>query len=214
MKKLYHFTSECNAKKIITDKRMKISRIESVNDPFEIIGIKLESIEERESFHEIIKKFSKKFGILCFSATYHNPIMWAHYADNHKGICLEFSVSDDYFEKIEYLSKRLPLEKLGIKRISKINENHIRTLLFKKYCGWRYENEHRKICSLAKGSDLKFNKNFQLTKVIIGKDSNLTREQVDNFLSDRAHEEVVRFKARVAFKTFQVVENKDPSLWK
>ncbi len=29
-------------------------------------------------------------GMICFTETPCHPVMWAHYADNHRGICLEF----------------------------------------------------------------------------------------------------------------------------
>ena len=27
-------------------------------------------------------------GVVCFSESYDNIIMWSHYSDNHKGFCL------------------------------------------------------------------------------------------------------------------------------
>jgi hypothetical protein len=40
-------------------------------------------------------KYSKlKFGLACFSETNESVLMWAHYADNYSGICIEYSSAD------------------------------------------------------------------------------------------------------------------------
>jgi hypothetical protein len=46
------------------------------------------------------RKASKQFraavnasqGLLCFGADWSSSVMWSHYADKHKGICLGFDV--------------------------------------------------------------------------------------------------------------------------
>lgn len=32
-------------------------------------------------------------GVLCLSSKFDSPLMWSHYADQHRGICIEFDVS-------------------------------------------------------------------------------------------------------------------------
>jgi hypothetical protein len=48
--------------------------------------------------------FGKLMGwrVCCFTTDPLNELMWAHYADNNKGVCLEFTVSNDQvlFEKL------------------------------------------------------------------------------------------------------------------
>ena len=36
-------------------------------------------------------------GVLCFASKEDNLLMWAHYANNHEGICLELDPSSDFF---------------------------------------------------------------------------------------------------------------------
>ncbi len=36
----------------------------------------------------------ESLGICCFSRSPHDPKMWAHYADNHKGFCVEYKVKN------------------------------------------------------------------------------------------------------------------------
>jgi hypothetical protein len=44
------------------------------------------------------EKFSK-IGVCCFSKNNSNLLMWSHYADSHKGFCLEFDSNIEPFEK-------------------------------------------------------------------------------------------------------------------
>ena len=38
--------------------------------------------------------------VSCFSKSENNPLMWAHYADNHNGICLTFDFPNDFANQI------------------------------------------------------------------------------------------------------------------
>lgn len=42
---------------------------------------------------EIRKEFDQR-GVLSFSATWESVLMWSHYADEHRGICLEFDTRE------------------------------------------------------------------------------------------------------------------------
>ena len=52
----------------------------------------------RKSFEEgaqhLMARISKTIGILCLSARSDSVLMWSHYADKHRGICLEFQHLD------------------------------------------------------------------------------------------------------------------------
>ncbi len=37
-------------------------------------------------------------------------MQWAHYADNHHGMCLGFDVNDDVLAKIRYSAERVPYD--------------------------------------------------------------------------------------------------------
>jgi hypothetical protein len=48
-----------------------------------------------------VRKSRFERGVACFSAAADNLLLWAHYADGHRGFCLEFDTSDPVFEKIQ-----------------------------------------------------------------------------------------------------------------
>ena len=67
--------------------------------------------------------------------------MWAHYADKHKGLCLEFDGSANYefFGKAQSVKYRnytpLPLDEDPVKQIERV--------ILTKAKHWRYEQEYR-----------------------------------------------------------------------
>ena len=95
--RVYHFIKLEHGLDSLRDKRLKISLIDKLNDPFELLALKLlgEYDKELDELMEKLKNFiSQKYGILCFSLDWNNPLLWAHYAGNHKGICLGFEISE------------------------------------------------------------------------------------------------------------------------
>ena len=77
-------------------------------------------------------------GFWCFSKNLENPVQWAHYADNHRGVCLKFEIKDNLLQEITYLDEP--------KKISSKNENwktEIGSMTLYKYKGWAYEEELR-----------------------------------------------------------------------
>ena len=88
----------------------------NLNDPFDcqidIDRCLSNSIDESEgatkAYLEILKKLPKfspslqraltSVGICSFSLTLVDPLMWAHYADNHRGVCLMYRFGEDFFQ--------------------------------------------------------------------------------------------------------------------
>ena len=60
-----------------------------------------------QAWEGTINNIRNSLRIFCLSAINNNVMMYSHYADSHKGICLEFLVSDDLFYNIlEYVHYR------------------------------------------------------------------------------------------------------------
>ena len=104
-------------------------------------------------------RLSKVIGVSCFSTTSDNILMWSHYADKHRGVCIEYDFS--LLEKLEninafllpviYSIERplLPVDKLDLKNgqdtqesVKRIMPDLIRAILTKSEF-WGYENEWR-----------------------------------------------------------------------
>ena len=98
---VYYFTSAKYGLENLKLKRLKISEFSNVNDPFELLGIEMREKEVRETVNFEKSKISKKYGLLCFSEDKYNPVQWAHYADNHKGVCLGFDIPENKLRKVK-----------------------------------------------------------------------------------------------------------------
>ena len=93
----------------------------------------------RQEFRQEIEEIT---GVMCFSEVRDDLLMWAHYADSHRGLCLMFDGTADAFrfaERLRYRQKRPRMRVFGeVKDAS--------TLAFAtKSTHWRYEKEWRLI---------------------------------------------------------------------
>jgi len=96
---------------------------------------------------EIYKGFEKerkRFKIACFSLDQKNTLMWSHYADKHKGICIGFQFPTIYGDKfilspVSYIDE-IPLFDGKVEAFKMIRY----WLSMKSDC-WKYEKEIRAI---------------------------------------------------------------------
>jgi hypothetical protein len=73
--------------------------------------------------------------MLCFSRTSSNILMWSHYGDNHKGICLGFDVPDEFARDVRYVSSIQEVASL-IDGTVQDQVGVILQLCYVKYIGW------------------------------------------------------------------------------
>jgi hypothetical protein len=170
----YQFLSSRNAITDLERKMIKVSRIKTVNDLFELQPyLRFNNRDKRRQFGKIRKKVADTYGMVCFSSCWQEPIMWGHYADCNKGIVLGFEViSNKYIIKeVQYPSER---EKISLDPQTVTPSEYINAVGFIKYKGWSYEKEHRFFvklddCICIEGNYfLKFGNDLKLKKVIIG----------------------------------------------
>jgi len=93
--RVYKFMSADFARKVIAERRLKISTFVDMNDVFEVSGVRLtgEPAEWLIRFETFVRdNLSKNYGALCFSSCYGEPVLWAHCADEHEGVCLGFDL--------------------------------------------------------------------------------------------------------------------------
>ncbi len=131
----------------------------SQNDPFEAMGfyrntpgskpsIPAES-ELQKTISQYITEEDRNFlrnecRIFCSTTECNRPLMWAHYARSHSGICVGYDYQDiqkycDILKPVKYLT--VPLEK-------DISYDHPERFLLLKATDWRYEKEIRGIYTI------------------------------------------------------------------
>src|SRR6266496_1728361 len=108
----YKFLNAHFGLKSLYEKRLKISRLDELNDPFELMPFDLSDRGRRCAIRETTKELGKKQGIICFSAAWTDPVIWAHYSDKHRGLCLGFELVDGIGTRVNYVSDRLQLPEM------------------------------------------------------------------------------------------------------
>jgi hypothetical protein len=150
--RLYYFTSDEFGLLGIKDRRLKLSFSNSVNDLFELspfdfgdspIGKKI-----RRAWKRKIVDHSFQQGFISMSEKWDVPTMWAHYADNHRGVCLGFDISGEKATKIEYVPDLIELDD-RVLTDDAYNRKMTNIAQKTKSKHWEYEAEWRLWCNLS-----------------------------------------------------------------
>ena len=90
---------------------------------------------------ELLEKLMARYGLLCLTPHPDSLLMWSHYGDSHRGLCIGFDTSKDFFRSAAAVSYQdeYPEIKIGISSKDDILEKSIYT---KASC-WKYEDEWR-----------------------------------------------------------------------
>jgi hypothetical protein len=119
------------------------------------------------------------------------------------------------------VANRIPPNLKAMRNDGPAAVEHMLELLTLKFEHWHYEQEHRLFVEL-KDKDEKSGLYFfefggspevKLSEIIVGAYSGITPEQVKRALGRRAGE-VKAHKARLAFRTFEVVAQSNQDLWR
>ena len=206
--KLYYFTGAQHALSNIVSRRIKISEIKNLNDPYELSAIYVRDPSLRENRDKLLESFDGTKGIICFSDNYESPLMWGHYAAKHSGICLGFEVSENHAMKVDYIADLLRFEKRSDLKLS-----DAQSVLCSKYKAWEYEKEYRVFVSLTEKQQEnglffeEFSEQIRLVEVIIGPRCETRIDDINDLL--KSYADVVHVKkARLAFTKFSVVEDR------
>jgi len=204
MQRAYHFVSLRHGLDDLSQRHLKISRLDDLNDPFELWAIAQSDRRVREGIAATKAEMSRQFGLLCFSLDWHNPLLWSHYAERHRGLALGFDVDEQILEPVSYRKTRPVL--------TTIDPKVAHWLLFTKYIGWDYEQEARIFTSLEDRDSetnlyfAKFSKQLILREVIAGPLCTATERELREVTA--LTPEIKFTRARLAFKTFRVVADR------
>lgn len=159
---LYKYMPTKRVADVINKQRLHLSDGLRFNDPFELIELDSSGTEHR----------IEGLRILCLTNSYQNKLMWAHYADEHRGVCLAVDVPADLVYPLRYTGTRIKnstdidvalssgkgkVKKNLIKDYTPLSRNK-KIALLKDRC-WLYEKEYRIVFEqdergfIADGSD-------------------------------------------------------------
>jgi hypothetical protein len=134
---------------------------------------------DKPYFLKLIEERIRSFGVQCFSsAGFSSPLMWAHYAQNHEGFCIEYecnplevAVGNDREFSISPAIYTSRLPEFSLMEVLFSPEEVTEKLYATKSEHWAYEREHRLIyfnCSSEKGESVALPKGLKVTRIIAG----------------------------------------------
>lgn len=192
--KLYRFRSLENLGRTLKEISCLhwFSIAENLNDPFDgISGLSSEKVDEQKLIKYKLKKNGKsgnllvsvkgekKWMVCCFSEKWDSVPMWAHYALNGAGVCLEYDhkiindrIKEAVKEPILEIDRSLALN--AVEYVEKLPQTIDETDkgIFLKAKSWEYEKEWRVALLALEREDRKggimVNLHGAVTRVIIG----------------------------------------------
>ncbi|WP_217540723.1 DUF2971 domain-containing protein [Vibrio metschnikovii] len=154
----------------LNDETLGFSELSQYNDPFESefsTFLHISDANKRESFlasnvsvlnkpdiwvpynrvKDWINSYFSSQRVTCFSQSPVEPLMWAHYADKHKGVCYWFdkTVFDKRYTSGDVVySSSLPKLHLDFGKTKSCElKRHLDNIILTKSQSWAYEKEHR-----------------------------------------------------------------------
>ncbi len=188
-------------------RRLKISRIHDLNDPFELLPFDLTNSGNRSAVMETKKQLDEQQGLISFSRRWSNPVLWSHYADHHRGIALGFDIPEDIILEVIYVTHRLN----AARWLETPSEATAQMMFCTKFAHWSYEDEVRLFCRLEEEDEGKYFASFSdellLRSVIVGCDCLISNDALADALGSLI-ENVEIIHARPAWKTFRMTRQK------
>jgi hypothetical protein len=98
----------------------------------------------KHELEEQIERQRNQRGVTCFAESYTDLLMWAHYANGHRGFCLEFDTRAEFFSKAIQVIYSTDFPQLGPREIfDKDPTALVQALIAAKSVCWSYEQEWR-----------------------------------------------------------------------
>lgn len=189
--RVYHLLSANWALSNIKRRRLKISFFEDLNDPFEFLAFETSDASLRVALGSIPSTLAKTRGVLCFSRSWANPVLWSHYGDKHKGIALGFDIpnlinGDRPWFEVTYVRERL---KCTFEELSRWSEPDVHKLLATKFEHWSYEDEVRVFTSIEEKDEdsglcfVPFSESLPLVEAVLGVRCSVPPQEVQEALA-------------------------------
>lgn len=214
--RVYHYLESKWALDDIRRGRLKISKIDDMNDPYELRSVFSDHAGSQKALSGTAYEILLRNGALCFSRRWDSILMWSHYGDRHKGICLGFDILNGVARPVTYIREPILTGNLAVEHLSEFaveeRKKIVDALLGKKYSGWKYEKEIR-VYAQRKEVDketghyfVKFNERLRLKEVIAGARFPLSRAPIDEAIEPYSNIKV--YKACASAGKFRITKER------
>lgn len=130
------------------------------------VGSEISSVELRSNLKKEARRHIADFGVVSLSERDDSPLMWGHYANDHKGMCLEFEVANhegsvipvDYSDELAVLTDP---------KVPFWHKDNALKPLTTKHSDWSYEKEHR-LLHCSGGTSQPYPEDIELVSVAFG----------------------------------------------
>lgn len=146
----YRFLRADHAVAAIESCSLRVGRLNALNDPFEFVPrLRQNGANESADSDRLISTYQSTIGILCYSESITDPVVWSHYSAGHSGIALGFDIPNQGPTfRVLYDSPERPLFAPD-ERFSPQEMRTVIRILAAKAPSWSYEKEVRVLESLA-----------------------------------------------------------------
>jgi hypothetical protein len=173
-KRVYKFITAEFGIADLKNRRLKLSTIDDLNDPFDLSAIDTTDPWIAQAVTMSVAQLKEDTGLLCFSKNWDNLLLWSHYAASHTGLCLGFDIHDHSSGDSVYMDVHYQPNLLKINSVKDINLDLAKSWLTTKHESWSYEQEVRIFVRINDPRDEKgllwvdFSPDLQLKEVIVG----------------------------------------------
>ena len=150
---------------ILVNKRLYMATYSELNDPME--GAYLVSGNNSNATNQwlqLLRSAKNDWRICSFSKNYNNVLMWSHYADSHKGCCIECEVVSKSVNivNVKYGSQIPPIN------LNLPPKDAAKDVLSRKLDVWKYEDEVRVLKDVPRSSTKSKFLKIKIHKIYLG----------------------------------------------
>jgi hypothetical protein len=212
-RRVYYMTGAMTGIACIALQRLKVSRFNELNDPFELLSVNVHERAARKAFNKVREELNKVKGLICFAPDWKSPLMWGHYAEKHTGFALGFDIPSKLLKDVKYEHKLFELE-LDPNTKEPV-KGTLDKLIVTKFADWEYEKECRMFVDLASmeaegGMYFEpFSKKLQFREIVLGPRCSYKIADIRAFAKKVSGAEKIKVtKSRIAFSRFEVLVNR------
>lgn len=214
---LYKYVSLDYVADILDNHRLYLSDGKNFNDPFEI------TVTDKKN-HKI--RHIEGLHILSLTNSYRNKLIWSHYTDSHKGVCITVKVPNELVYPICYSTKRIyedsdidNIISLSTKKTKKSVEKDFsllskdKKIAYIKDKKWMYEKEYRVVFDKSDESGLiyrdgKWFMSVKITNIYLGANFNKNKAETQRKILEACKRNKVKITQMVLSDTDYSVKKK------
>jgi hypothetical protein len=169
--------------------------------------------EDREEYQlcmeEFTKRIKEKYGVLSFAGVVDNMLLWSHYADNHRGFCLEFDrlllkeMFDELLKSDGHSIRGFPVQCVDNYPELRPDRDKWHDRFTHKSTCWSYEREYRFIYIDGANSSQCFPQDA-LTAIYLGCQMEDDAMQEITRIAQQVYPDAVLYRAKKIFRRFEL----------